>query len=380
MIRSDELDDNWPLQISRVVTRDAFRSQREEWNSLLERSDANSIFLTWEWISAWLDVVAPETELFTVLARDTHGELTGIAPFYLTRLRWLNWLKLRCLRVLGDWHTGAEYPWLILRQQREEAAIKAFVNTLMATQSHWDCIWLPKVASWVGSVDVFLRECRSVGLHVHQRLAPFAVVDLPGDYGEYLNRLSAKVKKNLRRESHHLMSAHQVNLIRCEDPIDLPRFLSALFHLHHKRWSKLGKPGAFAKRPRVRDFYERFSPAALDRQWLRVYALEVDGIVYAVQYGCAYNGVLYQLQEGFDPEFGTGLGGILRSLAIQDCIKAGLREYDFLGGFTEHKQRWGSRLRQGYDIFIGKRSLRNDALFIKAFWPTGRYLHDVRDE
>ena len=64
-----------------IRDRKGFEALAREWNSLLESSSADSIFLTWEWISSWLDTVHPAADLFVIAIRDGQGSLVGFAPF-----------------------------------------------------------------------------------------------------------------------------------------------------------------------------------------------------------------------------------------------------------------------------------------------------------
>jgi CelD/BcsL family acetyltransferase involved in cellulose biosynthesis len=106
--------------------------------------------------------------------------------------------------------------------------------------------------------------------------------------------------------------------------------------------------------------------------------LKVDGVIRAVQYGYAYAGVFSQLQEGYDPDGFDGIGNVLRNHVIKVSVAEGLREYDFLGGFSEHKRRWGATLAQGYDLLIGRPLAKNALLFAKCVWPTGRFIKEGR--
>jgi len=113
---------------------------------------------------------------------------------------------------------------------------------------------------------------------------------------------------------------------------------------------------------------------AREKGWLRIYGLSAGGALKAVQLGYAYNGVFYQIQEGFDPEFTPGAGNVLRAAIIEDCISGKLKGYDFLGEMTEHKKRWSAAPRSGCHLFIGNRKIKNAVLFHGGIWPTGRYL------
>ena len=156
----------------------------------------------------------------------------------------------------------------------------------------------------------------------------------------------------------------------------IPRFLAALFELNQRRWGAKGQHGVFSGLEG--QFYEQFTRRALERGWLRLYGATIAGEFKAVQIGYVYRGSFSQLQEGFDPEAPQGIGNVLRGKVIEYLIQEGVRTYDFLGGFTEHKRRWGARVRAGHDLFIGRRTLKNLLLFATEIWPTGRYLKGER--
>jgi len=158
----------------------------------------------------------------------------------------------------------------------------------------------------------------------------------------------------------------------------LPEQLSNLFELHRRHWESIGQLGSFVRRPLMRQFYESFAPKSLRQGWLRLYVLKVDGVIQATQYGYVYDGVFHALQEGYVPKNFDGIGNVLRNLVFKECIEEGLQEYDFLGGFTEHKRLWRAEPREGYNLFIGRRSLKNQLLFWKNIWPTGRFIQEGR--
>jgi len=125
-----------------------------------------------------------------------------------------------------------------------------------------------------------------------------------------------------------------VNVVRCETSGQVPDMLAALCELHQQRWQARGQPGCFGPGSAMRRFHEQFAPLARRRGWLRLYTLELDGVVRAVQYGLAYAGHFLQLQEGYDAGAPTGVGNVLREHVFRASIAEGLRGYDFLGEFT----------------------------------------------
>lgn len=351
------------------------RDLRSGWNELLQHSDANSVFLTYEWMEAWLSGVCPRARLTIISVRSPSGELLGLAPFYRTSFRLLRLLPIRGLRVLGDVGAGAEYPDLIVRHGYEPAVAAALMSALLESAPS-ACVWMQRIAGWTGARERVLAAAQAANLQWYERPHVFAAAPLPNSFDEYLANLSGNQRSTLKRRTKQLQKAARVEFETCTAPAQLSGMLEDLFRLHELRWRADGQPGAFARRPAMMAFYRTFAPVALAQGWLRIYALRLDGVVQAIQYGYLYDGVYSQLQEGFDPAGPEGTGNVLRLMAIERLIAEGARTYDFLGEFTEHKRRWGAEQRVGCDLLLGRRTLKNRALFTRPIWPTGRYLHE----
>src|SRR5438445_11330075 len=125
------------MQVSAVTTRTELEAIAPEWNVLLQDSRADTIFLTWEYISSWLDAVAPHAEPLVLVARDESGRLVGIAPFYRRQIRLRGFLTYRCLCTLGDHSSPAEYPDLIVRRDQEESVLAA-LGAALGRRRDWD--------------------------------------------------------------------------------------------------------------------------------------------------------------------------------------------------------------------------------------------------
>ena len=75
-------------------------------------------------------------------------------------------------------------------------------------------------------------------------------------------------------------------------------------------------------------------------------------------------GVTYLLQEGFDTtDAAASYGQLLRAAVVRDLITRGERRYDFLGGFSRHKEDWGAQQGTTTHLVIARRSLRGRAYF-----------------
>jgi len=77
---------------------------------------------------------------FVVTARDTAGRLVGIVPLYRAGLRFLGKLRVRALRILGDYHSGGEYGDWILEPEREAEIGVSLAQALAGARRQWDCL------------------------------------------------------------------------------------------------------------------------------------------------------------------------------------------------------------------------------------------------
>ena len=354
-----------------------FAALEKEWNELLESSRANTIFLTWEWLQTWADVVGASVQPFVITVRDADSRLIGAVPYYVAALRALGVVTYRTLRVMADEATGAEYPDWILRADCEEEAATAIAGVLARTRAQWDCIWMPRMAGWTGARERIVTACGREGFYAHSRPGDFAVVSLPPSMETYTRELSANNRQRLKANSSKVLGRSGISITRCTSETQLSRMLDALFDLHRRRWNERGEEGGFVHRPSLVRFYRQFAPVALKKGWLSFFGLEENGQLKAVQIGYVYDKVFHSMQEGFDPDYVKGAGNVLRARAIEACIAEGVHTYDFLGGMSDHKRSWRAKERTGQDLLLGHPNLKNRVLFAREIWPTGRYLRPV---
>ena len=278
--------------------------------------------------------------------------------------------------MLADYATGFEYADWIVHSDYETEALNAIAEKLVHARD-WDLIWMPRVSGWSGAHSRLTKTLEDYGLLYHIRPSEFSALELPDTLQSYEASFSSKRRQQLRRSRRNLFKDSEIEVVYCQTADDLPIFIDALFDLHHQRRMLLDDPGCFIRKPAEASFYREFLPLALDRGWLRFAALKKNEEIQAIQIGYAYNKDFLQMQEGFNPDFEKGSGNVLRHIVIEDCINEGLKSYDFLGGFTEHKRRWGAQLRLGDELLIGRPCIKNRLLFTKQIWPSGKHLTEV---
>ncbi|MBX6324103.1 MAG: GNAT family N-acetyltransferase, partial [Rhodospirillaceae bacterium] len=129
---------------------------------------------------------------------------------------------------------------------------------------------------------------------------------------------------------------------RAVAPAELDAWLSVLFRLHRARWQDRGEAGVLADAA-VRRFHHAAAPRLMAAGLLRAWVVTIGGVPAGAYYGlhhreraCAYLG-------GFDPAFAAeSPGTILIGHAIEQALREGAREFDFLRGREPYKYEWGA--------------------------------------
>lgn len=168
-------------------------------------------------------------------------------------------------------------------------------------------------------------------------------VPVAASWDAYLNSLSKKMRSGVQQQVRRADKAFAVRARRCNTPEQLESDLQTLFTLHAKRWHERGKTGNLFQADKQL-FYRELGKSCIANGWLEFWMLEFDGKPVACEFGFCYDGVYSFLQGGFDPEFSVySVGVVLRASIMQSLIERGLRQYDFLLGEDNYKERWGGQ-------------------------------------
>jgi CelD/BcsL family acetyltransferase involved in cellulose biosynthesis len=306
------------LQLERVDDLDALQ---DDLNRLAEAS-AN-VFGTYEFLSTWWRHFGADGTLELVACRDEEGSTLAVLPLYLWRSR-----PVRVLRFLGH-GAGDELGPLSAPADRERAG-DAQLAALRGPLGRWDVLvgeQLPGRDTWPGRAGArtLVREG-----------SPLLGLDPELSWDGLMATWSSKLRRDLRGDERKLTRDHGLAFRLADDPERLDRDLDVLFELHESRWpdSPFGQRQAF---------HREFAAIALERGWLRLWFLELEGKPAAVWHGFRFGAADAHFQVGRDPswhKFGTGT--LLTGHTIREALADGQREYRFLRGGEDYKYRFAT--------------------------------------
>lgn len=327
-------------EVEELTRPEQFEALRPEWDGLQARAEA-SLFQTWEWQWCWWRHFGRGRLCLLTARRD--GALVGIAPLMLGRYYGL---PLRRLQFIGT--LGTDYLDMIMAPGEEAPLVACFLRAIAARRDQWDLVDLQQIrATSPLAAAAAPPPCHTRRLH--QERCPF--VPLPATWEEYSGSLGKSLRKNIGYY-RRLMAREHVFEIETVTNGSLPEAMEEFFALHQARWRRRHLPGAFAG-ARTRRFHHEVAARLLDRGWLRLHRLRLDGRTRAVLYCFNHAGRGYYYQGGFEPALARySPGTVLTAHAIEDAIQLGAREFDFLRGDEPYKYAWKASDRENVRLLI----------------------------
>jgi peptidoglycan/xylan/chitin deacetylase (PgdA/CDA1 family)/CelD/BcsL family acetyltransferase involved in cellulose biosynthesis len=303
-----------PIQFDLVGLEDV----EQEWRELALQT--RNIFSTWDWASLWWRHFAGGRQSLIASCRFADGRAIGILPLYLWSSKPLRILRfighgpadqLGPIAAPGDMATMAQATRKVLQSLRWEI----FVGEQLPAPASWSSMLGAKVIARDGSL----------------------VLRTPAEgWQGYLAGQSSNFRQKLRYFERRLAREHDLTFRLVEDRRDLPAALDTLFRLHALRWPEA--TSAFLPRAA---FHREFAATALERGWLRLWLLHVDGQPVAAWYGFRFAGAECYYQAGRDPAWDRhSVGFILLAHTIRAAFEDGVEEYRFLHGHDPYKYRF----------------------------------------
>jgi CelD/BcsL family acetyltransferase involved in cellulose biosynthesis len=315
---------------------------RPEWDDLLADSDASTIFLTWEWLSAWAELLLPGD--MALLAVREGRKLIGLAPLVQEPARLLGVLPSSRLKFLGTGTVGSDYLDVVLRRGHEETAAAVLAGQVAARHV---ALEMGQIRDTAPGADRVAGHLAGHGWTLRERpinVCPF--IPLSGiTWDGYLAGLGSEHRYNVKRRLRNLQRDFRVEFQAAGDEAARVQALEHLLALHRQRWSGRGGSDALGD-PAVDRFHQVVTRRLLERGWLRLFTLHLDGAPAAALYGFRHGPVFSFYQSGLDPRFSRhSVGLVLMALCIRSAIEEGAEEFDMLHGAEEYKFLWARRTR-----------------------------------
>lgn len=314
----------------------AFTALRQEWNPLLARSSFNSVFLTWEWQTAWWECLGTG-ELTIVAFYNPEDELIGIAPLFSTQA------DGSCQVQFVGCSEVADYLDIIIAAGSEPEVYAGFLHFLTGSAAPaWDSVRLCNLHESSLSHRLLPELARAAGLQAaveEDEVAPYLA--LPATFDAYLEGLDKKQRHELRRKLGKIdREVPDWRWFQVRDQADLATWVDQFIELH--RLASANKNEFMSGQ--MPAFFHRLARAMAEVGWLQLAFIEIDGQLAAALFNFDYAGRIWVYNSGFNPQIYATLspGIVLNTHLIEHAIQSGRHVYDFLRGDEIYKYRFGA--------------------------------------
>jgi CelD/BcsL family acetyltransferase involved in cellulose biosynthesis len=331
------------LAIERLTSRDSVLLLGEEWETLRRASSVDSPFMTWAWISSWLETEGAGSDLEVHIGRDPDsGALVGVAPCYVAHGR-RGGVPVRELGLLGSGVAAPDHLDFMTADTAPGAAVELWSS--LERHRRWDLIGFDGVAAAGHLADLLLRRHSDAATQ-----QPCPMLPLEGGWEAVETGMSSRLRNNLRRYGRKLDRDADVAVSLVADHDTLDDTFDALVAFHQVVRTAKGDAGVFAS-PDTEAFLRLAAHRMLDSGRLRMWRLDADGTPIAVILCFRTGDTVSFYTTGYDPEWGRyGPGRRIMAIAIRGAIDEGADTFDFLRGDEPYKAEWGTTTR--FDLVI----------------------------
>jgi CelD/BcsL family acetyltransferase involved in cellulose biosynthesis len=165
------------------------------------------------------------------------------------------------------------------------------------------------------------------------------LIDYEGlDWGQYLSRLKAKRRGNIKKQLKDIREHHDVQLEIVMAKEDFGRHFDEMIKIHEKRWED-------DKAPEKETIFKACWREALLEQFDRGKAwycrLILDGETASYHLGFIHGATFYAWHIGFDPKYARNhVGVMILGFMIPEFMSRGLNRIDYMAGDYDWKLAW----------------------------------------
>jgi CelD/BcsL family acetyltransferase involved in cellulose biosynthesis len=320
-----------PGQLTTRILRnpDELRSIAGEWSNLWQECHGATPFQRCQWLLPWIEVFSPhKLRVIAVWRGEARPaqQLVALAPLLIYPRG-----SARVLALAGG--GVSDYLDALVHPAYLEHALSAIFHCIDELADEWD------VAEFT-DLTPSSPLLRMHGYVVHSPHDACPVLSIPAGVSQLSDFIPARQLRNLRNARNRIAQLTDVCIERAS-AATAGEFLDALFQLHSARWNSAGMPGVLCG-DRLRDFHLRVVHGLLPGNIVRLYGLRCAGHLIGVLYAIFERSTAYYYLQGFDPEFAWYSPGTqLIARVVEDALREGKKQVDFLRGREPYKYSWG---------------------------------------
>ncbi len=315
----------------------------EDWTFLLKRSGLNNLFVSWEWVNSWHQVMLDKSETPVIITARLNKRLVGIAPLVIAPTENLGEL------VGFICQSHSYYQGFIAEKGIEAQVYFALWDHLFGkVVKNLDAIRFLNVKDDEIFESVLMKQAVRRGLIVEKGFQnPCKVLTLPNSFEVYLKTgiISSHLKKNPKTSFNKLKNRSVMNSFNADES-NFQYYWDELIRLRtletQRRFNHSVLFGHLGFAAHLKQIAEIFA----EKKETRLHVLTINKEITAVNLTINYNKVRYGLTVSINTtllEKYRWINICVHSvlLNIKEAIEERIEEFDFLAGEADFKYKLG---------------------------------------
>lgn len=315
-----------------VRSRLGFDGLEQDWNNLCEAAGRGPhMFLTFNWLWHWANHYLPASTELAIVTGRRNGKLVLVWPMLIERVA-----SLRQLAFMGA--PVSQYGDLIIADASDRAELIENSWAFLLAAAKPDLVRLGKVRA-DANIAPHLQSLGFVTTSTED--APVAMMPASASYADFEQTISAKFRKNRRRQMRRLEERGPVEMKTFAPSADAASAARAAMTLKRAWLNSRGLVSRAFADTRIDDFFADAAASADRPCGVTVSQLLSNGECADAAVSVTYKGhrALHILAYALKFEK-FGVGHLHLEKALQDACADGIAAYDFLAPRHDYKLEW----------------------------------------
>lgn len=312
---------------------------QEKWDAMALETGAD-VYSTYDWARIWWRHYGEEREL-KIHVFQKNGDVCAIVPIFVEALGW-GPIEMRVARLAGCDHSVTTCG-LVARAEDLKWIVSSLAKTCI--DAGCDAMEFGPLAGddhIVGALNKAVAETEFRRSRLSDR-HPHMLFNVAPTYDEFLEALSAKERRNVRRDERRLREQGVVQIEANVRHGSVAGQMERFVEMHQAQWIREGQLGHFGDWPRAREFHNELAECMSRRGRLLLTKVQAGSRVVAMEYSYHWGNSVHWVLGARLPGI-TGRTGFCA--LMQQCQERKVRRIDALRGYYEYKRLLGAQVTQ----------------------------------
>ncbi len=329
-----------------IADWNSFLQLEQEWDQCIDQMDPHAIFLKHMWFRLWgeaflLPKLSYGTQLFILKIKEGL-ETVGFVPLYIHR----QWTPLGFIKVLSfltnDHSPKVDFICPLSRRKEIAYSMVLFLRYVKGCSK----FEFEDLLDGSDSHQSIKETLSQLGWPIGQkyiRQSPY--LKLPENIPEFYEKLSKKLKKDIRRATEKLTLQGKISVDYLMKSDEIQKGWPSIEQISSQSW-QYDQGTSVVAESTVTQFYKKLLLWAAVHGKALLVILKINDKPIAFKIDVIEQKIVYGLKKEFVQDYrACSPGTVLEALSLEKMVEWHFCEYDFLGLAEPHKMLWTETTR-----------------------------------